>query len=83
MGRLANGGRSPDCLHHLKGLGVEVAEFGGDEGVEIVPVEVGFGGFGEVFLMIGGGVVLSFAPGEGLDVLENAFFHGGVVSGDD
>jgi len=60
-----------------------VAEFGGDEGVKVVAVEVGFGGFSEVFLVVGGAVVADIAAGEELHFFEDAVFDGAVVGGDD
>ena len=83
FGRLPYRSGSPDFLHDGEGLRVEVFEFGGDEGVEVVAVEVGLGGFGEVFLVVGGGVVTDGTTGEELHLLKNSFFHGGVVGFDD
>ena len=80
---LLHGRWSPDFFHDLEGFGIVVAEFGGDEGVEVVAVEVGLGGFGEVFLMVGGGVVLCGATVEELYFFKDPFFDGRVVGGND
>lgn len=64
-------------------LGVVLFEFGADERVEVVAVEVGFGAFGEVFFVVGESVVADFLAVEEEDFFVGAGFLHGVVGGDD
>ena len=50
-----------------------------NEWVEVVAVEVGFGGLREIFLVVGCAVVPDGATGEKFDSLKNAFFHGSII----
>ena len=57
------GSGSPYFRHEVEGDRVMFVQFGGNEGIKVIMIEVSLGAFGKVFLMIGAGVVLHVIPG--------------------
>ena len=73
----------PDFFHYGEGFRVVLFKFCRNEWVEVVAVEVGFGGLSEIFLMVSCTVVTDNATGEKLNSFKNAFFHRGIIRCDD
>ena len=74
---------TPDFFHDGEGVWVVLFKFCCNEWVEVVAVEVGFGGLSEVFLVVGCAVVTDGATSEKFDSFKNAFFHGSIIRCDD
>ena len=75
--------RPPDFFHDGERFWVVLFEFGRNEWIEVVTVEVGFGGLSEVFLVVGCAVVTDSTTGEQFDPFKDAFLHGGIIGRDD
>ena len=74
-------GDAPDFFENGNEFGIVFNQLGPAVGVEVVFVEVGFGGFGEVLHLVGHGVGFSFVDAVGLLGIAGTLDEAGVGAG--